>query len=54
MAAILVFQKYQKTATMVVLQTNPVGDDLFSYVSAFFRPKKAALMLATWVKTLHN
>ena len=53
-AAVLVFQKHQKTATMLVFQTNPVGDDLFSYVSAFFRSKKSALMLATRVKTLHR
>ena len=53
-AAVLVFQKHQNTATMLVFQTNPVGDDLFSYVSAFFRSKKSALMLATRVKTLHR
>ena len=33
-AAILVFQN-NGMAAMLVLQTNPVGDELFSFVNAF-------------------
>ena len=37
------------TATLLVFQTNPVGVELFSYVSAFFVP-----IMVTWVKTLYK
>ena len=37
------------TATLLVFQTNPLGVELFSYVSAFFVP-----IMATWVKTLYK
>ena len=40
-AAILVF-KNNKTAAMLVFQTNPMGIDLFSYVNAFFCSNKFA------------
>ena len=40
-AAILVF-KNNKTAAMLVFQTNPVGIELFSYVNAFFCSNKFA------------
>ena len=36
---------------MLVFQVNPVGVELFSYVT-FFCSHKFAYMLATWVKTL--
>jgi len=40
-AAILVF-KNNKTAAMLVFQTNPMGIELFSYVNAFFCSNKFA------------
>ena len=40
-AAILVFQNNEKAA-MLVLQTSPVGVELFSYVKTFFCSNKLA------------
>ena len=40
-AAILVSQN-DETAAMLVSQTNPVGDELFSYANAFICSKKFA------------
>ena len=37
------------TAAILVSQTGPVGDELFSYANAFFCSNKFAKMLATWV-----
>ena len=45
-AAISVFQN-NKTAAMLVLQTNPLGVELFSYVNSFFCSHKFAQMLVT-------
>ena len=42
-----------ETAAMLVYQTNPVGVELFSYVSTFFGSNKFAYVLATCVKTLY-
>ena len=52
MAAILVFQN-NKTAAMLVYQTNPLGVQLFSRVNSFFCSNKFAWLLVTWLKTLH-
>ena len=41
MAAILLSQN-NKTAAMLVSQTNPVGDELFSYANDFFCSNKFA------------
>ena len=43
-----------KTAAMLVSQTNPVGVELFSYANTFFCSNKFAEMLAMWVKTLYK
>ena len=40
-AVILVFQN-NETVAMLVLQTNPVGIELFSYVKTFFCSNKLA------------
>ena len=40
-AVILVFQN-NETGAMLVLQTNPVGIELFSYVKTFFCSNKLA------------
>ena len=45
-AAISLFQN-NKTAAMLVLQTNPLGVELFSYVNSFFCSHKFAQMLVT-------
>ena len=49
MTAILVFQN-NETASMLVLQTNLMGVELFCYVNAFVCSSKFAKMLATSVK----
>ena len=37
-----------------MIQTSPVGVELFSYVNNFFCSNKFVLMLVTWVKTLYK
>ena len=51
MAAILVFQK-NKTAAMLVYQTNPVEVQLFSYINTFFCSNNFAWLLDMRVHTL--
>ena len=50
MAAILVIQN-NETEAMLVNQTNPVGVQLFSFVSTFFCSNKFAWLLDTRVHT---
>ena len=53
MAAILVSQN-NETAAMLVIQTNPLGVEVFSYANTLFCSNEYAQMLATWVKTLYT
>jgi len=55
MAAILAFQNNEATA-MLVQQTNPAGDELFSYVNTLFCSNElfAWLLLVMQVKILLN
>ena len=55
MAAILAFQNNEATA-MLVQQTNPAGDELFSYVNTLFCCNElfAWLLLVMQVKILLN
>ena len=46
-AVILGSQNNEIAAPMLVSQTNPVGDELFSYANAFLCSNKFAKMLAT-------
>ena len=53
MAAILVSQN-NETAAMLVIQTNPLGVEVFSFENTLFCSNEYAQMLATWVKTLYT
>ena len=46
--------KTMKWRPCCVIQTSPVGVELYSYIKTFFCDNKLAQLLTTWVKTLYN
>ena len=53
-AAILVFQNKERTAAILVYQTNPWGIELYFSSNVVFCFRYPIWLLATWVKTLYT